>query len=62
MIIVNALVTNIILRFQNCAFPLLQLLFNFVCVHNVHALISVMEMVAAAQNAQAIVVSLQLCL
>lgn len=58
MVIVRALLAWIVLGFQDSTFPVLQLLLDFVSVHDVHALVPVVEVIRAGQNA--LVVSLQL--
>lgn len=53
------IVRVVVFRVNHCTFPVLQLLLNLVRVHNVHALVSIMEVVACAQDTT-FVVALQL--
>lgn len=52
--------TWVVIRFQHSTFPILQLLFDFVGIDNVHALVSIMEVVPATRQNALVVPALQL--
>lgn len=47
VVIMRTLLSWIVLRFEDSTFPVLKLLLDFVGIYNVHALVSIMEVVGA---------------